>query len=259
MAAVNRAGASALATSFDVQTQDQPPTVNAPTAAANPVTGTSTTLSVVATDDGGAGNLTYSWSGLQGSGPGGTLSFSNNDSSDASSTTVTFPNYGNGDWILQVTVTDALGMSASSSLRVVVSQILSTFEVTPSENSVLQGQSCQLVAEGLDQFGDEMATMPPINWSTTSGADSRVTPGGLYVAPSTPGSNGTYSVTASVAGMSSTANVVVVPCIGLDDIDFQGYGVGTQCTNQYPLAAFSTTDRDEPVIAPTSIPASFKA
>ena len=59
VAAVNSAGASALATLFDVQTQDQPPTVNAPTAAANPVTGTSTTLSVVATDDGGAGNLTY--------------------------------------------------------------------------------------------------------------------------------------------------------------------------------------------------------
>ena len=74
-------------------------------AGATTVTGTITTLSVTAADDGGESKLTYTWSVFS----GGDAYFSENGSNAAKNTTVTFCEA--GTYVFQVIVTDAFGAS----------------------------------------------------------------------------------------------------------------------------------------------------
>ena len=68
---------------------NQPPTVATPAAATpNPVTGTSTALSVLGADDGGEANLTYTW--IATGTPPAPVSFSVNGTNGAKNTTATF-------------------------------------------------------------------------------------------------------------------------------------------------------------------------
>lgn len=80
---------------------NKPPTIaKAASAGANPVSGATTALSVLAADDGGEPKLTYTWSC---SGPAG-LTFSVNGPNKARNTTATFPSAGR--YTLQVTIAD---------------------------------------------------------------------------------------------------------------------------------------------------------
>lgn len=83
----------------------------------NPVTGTSTTLTVLGADDGGEANLTYTWA-LIGSTPAA-VNFSANGTNAAKSTVASFTKAGTYNFL--VTVADAGGLSATSSVTVVVS------------------------------------------------------------------------------------------------------------------------------------------
>jgi autotransporter-associated beta strand protein len=207
VAAVNTAGSSAFAFVFNVATQNASPTVGTPAAGANPVTGTSTTLSVVGDDDGSEPALTYTWSVV--SAPtGGDPWFSINESNDAKNTTVTFG--AAGTHTFQVTATDLLGATATSStLNVIVNQTLSGIVVTPADAAVLYGQSRQFSATGLDQFGDAK-TLTGVSWSLGAGGVGNINSSGLYTAPAV-GAGATFTVTASCAGMSGTANVALTP------------------------------------------------
>lgn len=92
---------------------NKPPTIaKAASAGANPVSGTTTTLSVLGADNGGETNLTYTWSC---SGPAG-VTFDANGPNKARDTTVTFPSAGR--YALQVTIADAGGLTATSSIVV---------------------------------------------------------------------------------------------------------------------------------------------
>jgi len=93
---------------------NKPPTIaKAASVAANPVSGAMTDLSVLgADDDGGEPNLTYTWSC---SGPAG-VTFSTNGPNRARNTAATFPSAGR--YTLQVTIADAGGLTASSSIVV---------------------------------------------------------------------------------------------------------------------------------------------
>lgn len=94
---------------------NQPPTIVEPAStSANPVSGKTTALSVLAADDGGEANLTYTWSG---SGPGN-VTFSVNGPNRARNTTASFQNPGR--YTLQVTIADTGGFTATSSLTVTV-------------------------------------------------------------------------------------------------------------------------------------------
>jgi hypothetical protein len=94
---------------------NKPPTIaEAASAAANPVSGARTDLSVLGADDGGETNLTYTWSC---SGPAG-VTFSVNGPNKARNTTATFPSAGR--YTLQVTIADAGGLAATSSIVVTV-------------------------------------------------------------------------------------------------------------------------------------------
>ena len=89
-----------------------PTLVNAAAAGANPVFGLTTNLSAAATDQSGAGNLTYTWS-VVGT-PPGSVSFSVNGTNAAAGTFATFS--ATGVYTLKVTITDPAGLSTTSTL-----------------------------------------------------------------------------------------------------------------------------------------------
>ena len=96
-----------------------PTIVDPAAAAANPVQGDSTTLSALASDPSGAGNLTYSWS-VVGT-PPGSVNFATSGSNAASSTFATFS--APGTYQLQVTITDPAGLSITSGLTEIVNPL----------------------------------------------------------------------------------------------------------------------------------------
>lgn len=180
-----------------------PPTVATPAAASpNPVTGTTTNLSVLGADQAGESTLTYSWSVL--SKPAGALnpSFSLNGSNGAQNTVATFGSAGN--YTLQVTITDPSGLSVTSSVSVVVDQTITSISISPADTAVAVGATQQYSAVALDQFGNAMAIQPTIAWSANAGS---INPAGLYTAPASPT---TDTVSAGSGGVIGFTTVAVV-------------------------------------------------
>ncbi len=181
-------------------TTNQGPTVATPASATpNPVTGKTTALSVLGADDGGAGNLTYTWSA---SGPA-PVSYSANGTNAAQNATATFTK--DGGYTFVVTITDAQGLSTTSQVTVTVSQKITTIGVSPATATVKLGATLQFFATAFDQFGDALAVQPTFVWSL-SGRGS-ISNKGLYTAPRRTG--GPYTVTASAGGVKGTAKVTV--------------------------------------------------
>lgn len=167
------------------------------------VTGTSTALSVLGSDDGGESALTYTWSAI-----GGTferpVSFSENGTNAARNTTASVLIA--GDYTFQVTVRDAQGLSVTSSIDVVVNQTATSLTVSPATASILYNGTQNFAASVLDQFGDALATQPSITWSVSGGGTIGST--GIF-APTTVG--GPFTVTATSDSLSGTAAVTVTP------------------------------------------------
>ncbi|HEY3127805.1 MAG TPA: PKD domain-containing protein [Candidatus Limnocylindria bacterium] len=91
------------------------PTVATPAVAnPNPVTGTTTSLSVLGADDAGEASLTYTWSA---SGPAA-VSFSANGTNAAKNTTASFS--GAGSYTFTVTITDGASLTTTSGVAVTV-------------------------------------------------------------------------------------------------------------------------------------------
>jgi hypothetical protein len=192
---------------FTVSTNpnDQPPTVATP-ASASPgtVTGTTTALSVLGADDGGEASLTYNWAVIAQPSGVASPSFGSNGTNAAKNTTATF--YAAGNYTFQVTITDAAGLTVTSSVAVVVNQTLTNLSVTPGSVTLPPGATQQLAASALDQFGNAMASQPGFAWSIDSGGIGTVSSSGLYSAPT---STGTASVRATGSGMSACSSVTV--------------------------------------------------
>jgi hypothetical protein len=189
---------------------DTAPTVST-AASASPatVTGLTTTLSVAAA--GGTAPLTYNW--LNTSAPSGdsTASFSANANSSSNSVIATFQQA--GDYTFKVTITDALGLSTTSTVSVVVNQTLTSDAISYTTNSLTSGQTEQLTATGYDQFGNSMATQPSFTWNVSGGGT--VSASGLYT---TPGSGTLATVNATTGSLvtSATMYVVSAPWISAD-------------------------------------------
>jgi IPT/TIG domain len=181
-----------------------PPTVAQPAAATpNPVTGTTAALSVLGADDGGEAALTYTWSVV--TAPSGAQpAFSANGTNAAKSSTVTFDRAGN--YVFQVTLTDAGGLSTTSSVSVTASQKLARITVTPPSVTLAPGGRQQFTATAFDQFGVALATQPSFTWSLLSGIGS-VSRTGLYTAPKR--RTGTAVVQVTAGGLKAQATVTV--------------------------------------------------
>ena len=184
-------------------TSGTPPTVVTPASATpNPVTGTTTTLSVQGTDASGAASLSYTWSVSSAPAGAATPTFRVNGTNAAQNTTATF--YAAGTYTFQVTLTDPARLTATSSVSVTVYQTLTSVAVSPGSVSLADGSSQQFTATAKDQFGEAMTTQPAWTWTLASGSGT-LNGSGLYTTPST--GSGTASVQASGGGLTSSATV----------------------------------------------------
>jgi hypothetical protein len=163
--------------------------------------GNFTTLTVAASDDGGEGGLSYTWSA---SGPAPVFFTPNGDNS-AKSTTAEFAQA--GDYVASVSISDAQGLSVTSSVNLRVVQTASNLVVSPTVASLSVGGSQLFAALLNDQFGDAMATQPSsFAWSATGGGT--ISGSGLFTATI---AGGPYAVTATSGGFSDFASVTVNP------------------------------------------------
>lgn len=176
---------------------NQPPTI-ATTASAspNPVTGTTTILSVLGADNGGEANLTYTWSATAKPTGAASPTFSANGTNAAKNATTTFSRA--GAYTFTATVSDGV-QSATSSVSVTVDANLTSVVVAPTTATINAGGSQQFTASARDQFGATMATPSAIVWSLFSGSGS-ITASGLYTASAVGGSATVRATHGSVFG-----------------------------------------------------------
>jgi hypothetical protein len=187
------------------------PTV-ATTAAAtpNPITGTTTSLSVLGSDDGGESNLTYTWTVT--AEPAGAVepTFSDNGHNTAKDTTATF--YKAGSYTFLVTITDAGGLTTTSSVGVTVNQSLTTITVSPPTASLNENQTQSFSAVAYDQFGTPLMVQPSFNWAVASGVGS-IDGAGLFYAGSVAGTATIAATSGPVAGSAAILVTNAAPTV----------------------------------------------
>lgn len=166
------------------------------------IRGTSTSVSVSATDEGGEDGLIYTWSV-----PGGGVTFSPNGTNPAQSSTATFLSA--GDYTLTVTVQHSAGSTVTSSVPVRVKQTATSVAVSPQTINVPFGTAQQFTAQARDQFANAMSAQPSFTWSVSDGGT--ISSGGLFTARLT---GGPYAVTAAAYSLFGTAQVIVSKAVG---------------------------------------------
>jgi|GEM_PF-1390892 len=181
---------------------NDPPIIVTPAAATpNPVSGTTTALSVLGADDNGEADLVYSWA-VKGTAPAPVV-FSINKTNSSKNTTATFSKA--GTYTLEVTVSDAANKTVSSPVTVEVKQTLTDIVVSPA-NATINVLATQLFkATARDQFSGALSAQPLFTWSVSGGG--AINPDGLFTAAATAG--GPYTVTATADGFTATASVMV--------------------------------------------------
>lgn len=181
------------------------PTVASPASASPaPVTGTTTTLSVLGADAGGEAGLTYEWQVI--GTPPASVNFSVNDSNSAKSTIATFS--ASGTYQFQVTITNPGGRQAISSVSVTVTPAAAGFVLLPASATVQAGLMSQFTLATIDQFGQAInQPIAGLKWAVTSGPGS-ISASGLYTAGA---AGGSATITASASAFGTrTATVSVV-------------------------------------------------
>ena len=183
------------------------PSIAAPAASPNPVSGRTTLLTVLGADDGGEPNLKYNWSST---GPAPVSFAALNGTNSASHMLVTFSQP--GTYSFKATVSDADNLSAvSTPVIVTVNAVFSTIAVTPANVAVPPGGTQQFTAQALDQFGHAIAPGAPFSWSINDGG--AVSASGFFAAANLAG--GPYTLTVSSGAVSGTASfsVTSIPVI----------------------------------------------
>jgi plastocyanin len=192
------AASGAVAGSATVTVYNAPPTVAlAASATPNPVTGTTTKLSVLGADDGGESNLTYKW--VTTARPtNGFPTFSINGTNSAKDSTVTFDQAGN--YTFACTISDGQGGVVTSSVDVTVVQALTSITVSASP---APGHKVLLTALEYDQFARKLTEQLPVDWSIDSGGGTISSTGLLVPAAQA----GNVVVRATVGPVSGTVTV----------------------------------------------------
>ena len=197
-----RAASGAVSNTASITITNAAPTIVTHDAAnPTPVIGTTTDLSVLADDDGGETNLTYTWS-LTAQPPSSVPHFSINGTNAAKNTTVTFDTA--GSYTFLVTIDDGTNQIADS-ITVVVDQTLTSIDVSPATQSLDEIQTQQFSATGIDQFGNPLAAQPSFNWTKLSGVGAIDTTG-LYTAPY---GTGTATIQADSGGVTGSATITI--------------------------------------------------
>ena len=198
--AIVRATDGTLSGTAGITVSSTPPTIAAAAAATpNPVTGRVAALSVLGADDGGEANLTYTWSAT---GPA-SVTFSASGTNDDKNTTATFAKA--GTYKFTVTLTDAYGLTTTSSVSVAVQQTVTALSVAPATANVPAGAAQQFAVMGTDQFGAALSPAPAVTWDVSGGGT--VGASGLFTASAAAG--GPFTVSAKSGTVTGTAAVSV--------------------------------------------------
>jgi hypothetical protein len=176
-----------------------PTVVNGAQASSIFVTGVSTNLSVLGADANGEQNLTYTWIASTAPAP---VTFSANGTNTAKDTVAWFS--GAGSYTLLVTITNAAGYFATSSVTVTVAATLTDILVTPAGSTTTVNGLQQFTASSTDQFGNVLNNSPSYSWSASAGSIAST---GVFTAPASAGS---VTITASASGVQGSTNVAVV-------------------------------------------------
>lgn len=111
------------------------------------------------------------------------------------------------------------------------SQVLTSAAISPGNATVGDGDTLQLSALTLDQFGRPMLTQPVFTWSLINGSGT-LDANGLYTAPAAGSGTDSISATATVDGVTWNATTVVtyVPALAVTSINSTPSVVtGTTC------------------------------
>jgi alpha-L-arabinofuranosidase len=175
-----------------------PPAVTQAAAAApNPITSTTTQLSVQASDP---LTTTYTWSAT---GPAA-VTYNTNGTTAAKSTTATFIQAGSYTFI--VTIKDTNNLTTTSSVNVTVNQTLTAINVTPTSPLVPDGQTQSFSTAAIDQFNNSMSAA--VTWSLDTGSVGSINSStGLYTAPTS--GVGSATIRATNGSVSGTAAVTI--------------------------------------------------
>jgi hypothetical protein len=161
------------ATATNVTTNFAPTVASA--AAATPVTNQNTTnLSALGADDNGEAGLTYSWTATTVPSGATTPTFSVNGVNAAKNTTATF--YNSGTYTFRVTITDAGGLTVTSSVSVNVTLAVPptvAIAAAANPNPVINANTTALSVLGADNQGEANLKY---TWSTASAPNGATAP-----------------------------------------------------------------------------------
>jgi hypothetical protein len=177
---------------------------NGPTPAVNPVTSTAVNLSFLATDDGDAADLIFTWSTV-GSVPA-PVSFSPATGTVAVTSTTTATFTAPGNYPIQIQVRDAYGLTAMAQAVITVQSTPKLITVAPATATVSVLGTQAFTASGVNQFGTALAQPLPVTWSVAGGGS--IASNGVFTAGTTAG--GPFTVSATLPTASSNASVTVV-------------------------------------------------
>jgi hypothetical protein len=154
-------------------------------AAASPgvVTGTTTALSVAATDMTNGGILNYNWTLLHKPSGAANPTFGTNDGVTANDTTANF--FKDGTYVFQVTASNANGLFDVSDVNVTVQQTATAVRVAQHAQTIKKKSQKRFTAMVTDQFGHPMRTQPTLGWRILRGSGAIDPTTGLF----TPGSD----------------------------------------------------------------------
>ena len=235
------------------------PTVATPASASpNPVPGTTTALSVLGADAAGEGTLTYTWAAT--GTPPAPVTFSANGTNAAKNTAATFSKA--GSYSFAVTLRDGGGLTATSTVTVVVQQTAASVIVSPASATVAPGGTVQFSATVNDQFGNTLSTQPPVTWQSTSGAtfSPAIGASSTYTAPLNTGTDTVTATTGMVIGK-AVVTIASVP-VSLSDVSLGNVGipagsngVGTIDLNETTSSAFTVnlTSSDPALTVQTTV------
>ena len=196
-----KATSSSVNNTASVTVTNPAPTVATPAAAnPSPVTGTTTSLSVLGASGGGEANLSYTWSMT--SGPA-TVNFSANGTNAAKNSVATFSQA--GGYQFTVTITDQNSLSTTSAVNVTVNHTLQGgVSISPAAANITAGNTQQFTLMGQDQFGQAFTVADPVSWQLT-GPGSLGVSSGLYTPPYI---NGSATVQATYGAFNITPAMV---------------------------------------------------
>jgi plastocyanin len=230
------AGARSATALVTVTGTGAPVITAAASAMPNPVTGTTTVLSVRATDDAGEPALVYRWSTTQAPAP---VTYSANDSNAAKDTTVTFTQAGTYDFL--VTIVDGAGNMVTSVVSVTVQATPTRAEVQPAVVNLQPEQTQQFSASLFDQFDDAIVPPPASTWSVSGGGT--VDPSGLFTAGDLDG--GPHTLTVSFGSQSASAQITIAstPDTEPPTVAITSPATNSRLTEPTPITADATDNR----------------